>query len=138
MAKTQAASKGPTEAKETRLLVRYGYALARQLGIGRVVVVCELVTDRRTVDRHREKEAIISVASDKEALEGDLKKGDHCVEIPRSPVGRMDQVTLALIISVLNGNLVEDESVVCLVGAAGSRRLDNLLIANPKRDFPWF
>ncbi len=31
-----------------------------------------------------------------------------------------------------------DESVVCLTGVAGSKRLDTLVIANPRRDFPWF
>ncbi|MEO0447054.1 MAG: diadenylate cyclase, partial [Verrucomicrobiota bacterium] len=45
---------------------------------------------------------------------------------------------LALVMAVFRGILHEEESVVCLTGLAGSKRLDTLLMANPKRDFPWF
>lgn len=128
----------PTEAKETKLLVSYGFELARRLEIEKVLVLAELLIDRRLVDKHRESESIIWVTYDKESIKGDLNRSDTCIEIPSSPVGRMDQVSLALIIAVMNGVVRVDESVVCLIGVAGSKRLDNLLIVNPKRDFAWF
>jgi len=128
----------PSEFKETKLIVRYGFDLARQLEIEKVFVLAELVTDRRLVDKHREKESIVWVTDKPEAIEEDKSHGDCCVSIPRSLAGRMDQVSLALIIAVMNGMVAEDETVVCLLGVAGSKRLDNLLLANPKRDFEWF
>lgn len=126
------------EIRETRLIVAHGFDLARQLNIEKVLVIAQLVTDRRTVDKQREEEALIWVTDQPDTIELDAKKGDQCVAIPRSPAGRMDQISLALIISVMNGVVAEDESVVCLFGVAGSKRLDNVLIANPKRDFDWF
>ncbi|MCB1121621.1 MAG: diadenylate cyclase [Verrucomicrobiae bacterium] len=131
-------SNSPTELTETRLLVSYGFDLARQLNIDKIMVIAELLTDRKMVDKHREEETIIWVTSDLESLEGGVEKTDQVVEMPHSPVGRMDQVSLALILAVMKGTLTEDESVVCLVGISGSKRLDNLLIVNPKRDFEWF
>jgi len=137
---TQAESPKPvTEAKESSLLVTHGFEIARQLGIRKVLVLAELLTDRRQVDRNREDESLIWVTYDAAALRelDEVRDGDECIEIPVAKVERMDQVTFALIISVMNGAIVDDEAVVCLAGVAGSKRLDNLLIANPQRDFPW-
>ncbi|MGK0240591.1 MAG: diadenylate cyclase [Candidatus Pelagisphaera sp.] len=127
-----------TEGTEARLLVRYGFDLARQLKINKLMVVAELVTDRKMVEKYREDESIIWVTEDIDSVQNYKRKGDYCVEIPHSPVGRMDQVSLALIIAVMKGSVEVDESVVCVVGVAGSKRLDNLLIINPERDFEWF
>lgn len=135
---TSSNRKTPTEAKETKLIVSFGFELARSLEIGKVVVLAELLTDRRLVEKHREEESIIWVTDKPESIEVDESRGDCCVSIPRSPAGRMDQVSLALIIAVMNGTVADDETVVCLLGVAGSKRLDNLLLANPKRDFDWF
>lgn len=126
------------EARETRSLIKHGFALAEQLNIGKMLVIAQLVTDRRMVAKCRGDQSIIWVVQKEEILELDEKSGDSGVVVPRSPAGRMDQVSLALIISVMNGFVAEDESVVCLFGVAGSKRLDNILIANPKRDFDWF
>jgi len=135
---TSSTRNAPSEFKETKLIVSYGFELARKLEIEKVFVLAELLTDRRLVEKHREKESIIWVTDKPEAIEVDASRGDRCVSIPRSLTGRMDQVSLALIIAVMNGTVADDETVVCLLGVAGSKRIDNLLLANPKRDFDWF
>jgi diadenylate cyclase len=126
------------EIKETRLVIEYGFKLARELGMKTVLVIGELATDRKMVDHHRQDETIIWVSRGSEKVEENIKKGDHLVEIPHSPVDRMEQISLALILSVMYGYMKKDESIISLVGVSGSRRLDNLLIANPQRDFDWF
>nr|WP_162051033.1 diadenylate cyclase [Lentimonas sp. CC10] len=90
------------------------------------------------VDKHRVDESIIWVSRDTEKKQQDLKEGDYLVFIPHSPAKRMDQISLALILSVMHGYVKEADSIVCLLGLSGSKRLDNLLIANPQRDFEWF
>jgi DNA integrity scanning protein DisA with diadenylate cyclase activity len=130
--------KQPSELTETRLLVRYGFELARELNIKKVLVMAELLSDRRLVDKYREDQSIIWVTSDPSTVGKSLGAGDRCVEIPYGQVGRMDLVSLAVILSVLKGFASEDESIVCLVDVLGSKRIDNLLIVNPKRDFDWF
>jgi DNA integrity scanning protein DisA with diadenylate cyclase activity len=128
----------PSEWTETRLLVRYGFDLARKLNIKKVMVMAELLSDRRLVDKHREDQSIIWVTSDPSTVGESFGEGDRCVEIPYGQVGRMDLVSLAVILSVLKGFISEDESIVCLVDVLGSKRIDNLLIVNPRRDFDWF
>ena len=130
----------PTEAAESRLVVRYGFQLARELEITKVLVLAELLIDRRLVDRHRQKEALIWVTADKQSLlaSGFLQEEDRCVEIPVTKVERLGRVRLALVLAVIQGTIEPDESVICLTGLTGSKRLDNILIANPSRDFPWF
>ncbi len=101
------------------------------------MVLADLVIDRRLVDKQRGEEQLIWVTQVNDpGLQ--TSGGDFQISIPESNVDRMDQLTLALIMAVMNDALDVDESVVCLTGTAGSKRLDTLLIANPKRDFPWF
>jgi DNA integrity scanning protein DisA with diadenylate cyclase activity len=50
----------------------------------------------------------------------------------------MSQLKIGLLLAVMNKHVDLDESVICLSGVAGSERLDTLLIANARRDFPWF
>lgn len=135
---TQKKTNNQIEINETKLLIDYGFDLARKLKIKTVLVIGELVTDRKMVDKHREEECIIWVSRGAEKEQEDIKKGDHFVFIPHSPAERMDQISLALILSVMHGYVKEDDSIVCLLGVSGSKRLDNLLIANPQRDFDWF
>lgn len=140
MAKKQSETKPSTERTESRLLISYAFDLARNLDIDRVLVLADLLQDRRAVETQRKDESIIWVVrgEEDESLNVDKKRGDACVEIPEAEVDRMDQVKLGLIMAVLGDAVGVEQSVVCLAGAAGSKRLDNLLIANPSRDFPWF
>lgn len=134
----KAADEAPasTESAETRLLVRFGFELAREVGIDKVLVLAELVRDRRLVERHRDTETLIWVT--REEQPGRKAAHERYVEVPAYRSDRLSQLTMALIVAVLRGVINPAESVVCLTGVAGSKRLDNLLIANPKRDFSWF
>lgn len=139
MPRNDPAAKPATERTESRLLVSYAFDLARKLKISSLLVLADLLQDRRTVENQRESESILWVVRGAEAAAKIPKKrGDHCIEIPPTKVGRMDQVKLGLIMAALKHAVELDESVVCLTGAAGSKRLDSLLIANVRRDFPWF
>jgi DNA integrity scanning protein DisA with diadenylate cyclase activity len=90
------------------------------------------------VERCRDDETIIWLA--KGPIELPSKESNRmAIDIPEtSSLNRMSQIKIGLFWAVLNGYLHLDESVLCLSGVAGTERLDTLLIANPKRDFPWF
>ncbi|MDF1751157.1 MAG: diadenylate cyclase [Verrucomicrobiales bacterium] len=125
----------PTEYAETRLLVKHGFELARSLGITKVLVYAELVSDQRLVETHRETETLIWITAGESP--DTSKEHEFFVEVP-GETNRISQVTLGVIMGVFRGVVETAESVICLTGLAGSKRLDNLLIINPKRDFPWF
>ena len=117
----------------------YAFDLARNLGIRRILVLADLLADRRTVESQRDEESIIWVVRGESLpARSSRKRGDARVVIPDTGLDRMEQVKLGLILATFNGVVSAEESVVCLTGAAGSKRLDNLLIANPRRDFPFF
>ncbi len=129
-------SSPPTEAAETRLLVQHGFELARELGISKVLVYAELVIDQRLVEKHRIDEELIWVTSEKKPE--NQRKHEFFVEVPGKTANRIAQVNMGVIMAVFHGVVDVGESVLCLTGLAGSKRLDNLLVVNPKRDFPWF
>jgi DNA integrity scanning protein DisA with diadenylate cyclase activity len=60
------------------------------------------------------------------------------LHLPETKLTRISQLTIAPLLSVMNKQIALDDSVICLSGVAGSERIDTLLIANVRRDFPWF
>lgn len=132
---SKTASNAPTEAAETRLLVEHGFQLARKLGISKVLVYAGLVIDRRLVEKHRDEETLIWVTTNPPEVPN---SHEYFIEIPGEDTNRISQITIGLIMAVFRGAVDPSESILCLTGMAGSKRLDNLLIVNPKRDFPWF
>jgi DNA integrity scanning protein DisA with diadenylate cyclase activity len=126
------------ESKESRELVNAAFDLARSLAITKLLVQANTVRDVRLVEKRRQKENIIWLS--KGSI--DLASRDlahRVIDIPEtSSLSRMSQIKIGLFLAVLNGYLELEESILCLSGVAGTERLDTLLIANPKRDFPWF
>lgn len=133
------ASHPPSKVSESHILVASAFELARSLRIPNILVLADLLTDRRTVERAREDEAVIWLThgGGRESYP-EIPKGDPCVALPPTALDRLDQVRLGLTLAVLQRHVAVDASVVCLTGVAGSKRLDMLVIINPSRDFPWF
>ena len=118
--------------------MEHGFSLARKLGIKRVLVFASLISDRRLVEKRRDAESLIWVTTSASRSLKELRPEDQEVQVPDHLSGGADLVTFALITAALRGVVDPGETVLCLAGAAGSRHLDNLLIVNPQRDFPWF
>ncbi|MGB5267554.1 MAG: diadenylate cyclase [Polyangiales bacterium] len=129
----------PSEASESQILVASAFALARKLAIPRILVLADLITDRRTVEHARQDETVIWLThgGERESYP-EIRAGDACIAVPPTALGRLDQVKLGLTLAVLQRHVDVDTSVVCLTGVAGSKRLDMLAIINPSRAFPWF
>ncbi len=130
--------KSISEHLETRLLVEHAFQMARSLGVGKVLVYADVLRDRNLVAKYRNDETVIWLTHTREEdLAMTRQKKDIRIELPKTPLTRKQQVSIGLFLSVLNGFTRLDESVLCLAGVVGSKRLDNLLIANPRRDYPW-
>ena len=133
-------SRSSTEGAESRALVQQAFLLARTLGIETLVVQADGARDIQQVDKVREKERVIWLLQEMEEMEErpeQIQETDPVVAIPETRLARITQVMFGLFIAVLRGDLELDETIVCLSGVAGSRRLDTLLIAKPERYFPW-
>jgi hypothetical protein len=127
-----------SEHVESRILVDTALKLARALDVEKLVVRADGLSDIRSVDSLRETERVIWLTRSRETLPLDQRPNDFQIRLPRTALTRMSQLKIGLMLAVMNEYVGLDESVLCLTGVSGSERLDTLLIANPRRDFPWF
>jgi hypothetical protein len=123
---------------ESRLLAQEAFSLARALDVHHLLIQADEVRDVRIIDKLRTTERILWVTGGDTSRP--LMHGPHdvVVRIPATNLARTSQMNLGLFLAVLNGDVELDESVICLSGAVGSKRLDTLRITSPGRDFPWF
>lgn len=138
MAKKKVKRKSASESAESRTLVRSGFDVARSLGINKVIVQADELRDIRIVSKLRESERLIWLTRSGDDLPLSTDTEDIVLHLPETSMTRMSQLKVGLLVAVMNNHVELDESVVCLSGVAGSKRLDTLLIANSRRDFPWF
>ena len=133
--------KRTSENVESRTLVRTAFDVARSLDVATIVVQADELRDIRCVaqlrDTERDTNQIIWLTRrDKLPLDND--SGDVVLSLPDTTLTRMSQLKMGLLLAVMNEHIDLDETVICLSGVVGSERLDTLLIANARRDFPWF
>jgi hypothetical protein len=126
----------PEEQRETRELVKSAFSLARSLGIKRLVVQADEISDMRLVEALRDDERIMWVARGRELMPISEPSKDIVLAMPEAALNRLSQLKLALFLAVLNRHLGPDERVLGLSGAMGSQRLDTLVIAKPAQDYP--
>jgi hypothetical protein len=127
-----------SENVESRVLVETAFGLARSLNITKLVVQADEFPDIFSVESVRETERVIWLTRKEEPLPLKRKSNDFQLRLPGTALTRMSQLKIGLMLAVTNEYIDLDETVLCLSGVAGSERLDTLLIANPRRDFPWF
>jgi hypothetical protein len=123
---------------ESGRLVHAAFELARTLEISKLVVQADELRDIRFVDQLRGSEKVIWLTRLKEELPLAVGSRDIVLRLPETTLTRMSQLKIGLLLAVMNKHVELRESVICLSGVAGSERLDTLLIANARRDFPWF
>jgi hypothetical protein len=103
-----------------------------------LVVQADELPDIFSVESVRESEQVVWLTRKSERLPLERKSNDFQLRLPETALTRMSQLKIGLMLAVTNEYVGLDETVLCLSGVAGSERLDTLLIANPRRDFPWF
>jgi DNA integrity scanning protein DisA with diadenylate cyclase activity len=125
------------ESIEAQELVRHAFALARSLNISTLLVQVNEFADVQAIEDVRGTETILWLITNPD-LSMQPKRKDGLIWIPEAELTRFSQLRVAIFRAVLDEKIALDESVVCLSGVAGSRRLDTVVIANARRDFPWF
>ncbi len=125
------------ESIESQALVRHAFALAHTLDISTLLVQVSESADVQAIEDVRDTETILWLVTNPE-LPMQPKRNDGLIWIPEAELTRFSQLRIAIFRAVLDEKISLDESVVCLSGVAGSRRLDTVVIANARRDFPWF
>ena len=106
----------PGERQETRELVKSAFGLARSLGINRLVVQADEISDMRLVDKLRDEERVIWVARERKQIPVSDPSKDVVVAMPDAALNRLGQLNLALFLAALNGHLEPEERVLGLSG----------------------
>lgn len=134
------AKKQPKQSEhiESKQLVECAFGLARSLDISKLLVQADELRDIRFVEKLRETESIIWLTRHNNELSLTDNRKNKVVTIPDVALTRMSQLKIGLLLAILKEHVDLDESILCLSGVAGSKRLDTMLITNPKRDYPWF
>ena len=138
MGKRKAADARSRENLESKTLVQSAFEVARSLSVSTLIVQADELRDIRIVGRLRESEDVIWLTRHETDLATNSPSSDAILRLPEATLTRMSQLKVGLLLAVMNGHVDLDETVVCLSGVAGSKRLDTLLIANAGRDYPWF
>ena len=118
-------------------MVQAAFELARELGISRLLVQADELRDVQIIETLRASEEIIWLTRGDSETSIPRQSRDVMVTIPSSRLSRVSQINMGFFLAVLEQSVDLDESVLCLTGVAGSERIDTILIANPRRDFPW-
>lgn len=126
------------EREESKALVQHAFDIARTLGIPTLLVQADELFDVQLIEECRRSESVLWLKKDPSVVPGSRHPNDKVIGIPATDLSRISQLNLGMFRAVLDGHVSVDESVVCLSGVAGTNRLDTLVIANPRRDFPWF
>lgn len=127
------------EHHEARHLIEATFQLARTLGVRRLLVQADSLSDVQMVERHRGGEQVVWLSRGELDELVAVRAEGPVLTIPEgSMLTRMSQMGMALFLAVLDGHVEVDESVLCLSGIPGSGLLDTLWIANPRRDLAWF
>lgn len=126
------------EHEESTRLVESSFDLARSLSISTLIVQADELRDIRFVEKLREEELVIWLTRQERELPLADKRKNKILSVPDVALTRMSQLKIGMLLAILNEHVELDESVLCLSGVAGSERLDTMMIANARRDFPWF
>ncbi len=127
-----------SEHREARQLVQSAFNLAQQLSIRTVIIQADEMSDVRLIQKMELTQRLIWLVRKEEFdLPADISAEQKQLQIPDTGLSRMSQIKIGLFLAIFNGFLEIEETVLCVCGVAGSERLDTILIANPKRDFPW-
>lgn len=119
------------------MIVEHALEIARALEIGSILVQAEDGRDVRLFESRRGEERLIWLMTGRKSLEYPESDRDVVMPIPDVTPTRMSPVAIGLFLAVLHGHVGIDETVLCMSGGVGGKRLDTLIVTNPRRDFPW-
>ncbi|MEZ6188520.1 MAG: diadenylate cyclase [Planctomycetota bacterium] len=122
--------------RAARALIEGAFRVARELGVERLLVQADRVSDLKQVERQREHERVVWVSRGDFTL--DTPRGDDdVIELPEVLLSRASQLDMALFMAALTTDLGTDDSVVCLSGPGSGGSVDTLTLTQPARRFPW-
>lgn len=114
--------------KENQALVEAASALARTLACHGILLSADVIEDCAALKAIVGEQRVILTARDEGAFHNACREFSTVLRMPAVALHRTAQIKVAVLMGLAAGLLHEEDRLICLSGAAGSRFLDTLLV----------
>jgi diadenylate cyclase len=123
--------------QQNRIMIETACSLAKKTHSKGVLIYADMIEDYESLARiGQEKNTdLILVVKEETSLHEAQSVSDKVIQIPNIPLGRINQIKMAIIQALSRGIVQKGDKWVCLSGMPQSRALDNLLILELGKEF---
>lgn len=118
-------------------MIETACSLAKKTHSKGVLIYADMIEDYESLARigQEKKTDLILVVKEETSLQEAQSVSDKVIQIPNIPLGRINQIKMAIIQALSRGIVQKGDKWVCLSGMPQSRALDNLLILEFGKEF---
>jgi len=118
-------------------MIETACSLAKKTHSKGVLIYADMIEDYESLARigQEKKTDLILVVKGETSLQEAQSVSDKVIQIPNIPLGRINQIKMAIIQALSRGIVQKGDKWVCLSGMPQSRALDNLLILEFGKEF---
>lgn len=122
---------------QNRIMIETACSLAKKTHSKGVLIYADMIEDYESLARigQEKKTDLILVVKGETSLQEAQSVSDKVIQIPNIPLGRINQIKMAIIQALSRGIVQKGDKWVCLSGMPQSRALDNLLILEFGKEF---
>ena len=123
--------------QQNRIMIETACSLAKKTHSKGVLIYADMIEDYQSLARigQEKKTDLILVVKGETSLQEAQSVSDKVIQIPNIPLGRINQIKMAIIQALSRGIVQKGDKWVCLSGMPQSRALDNLLILEFGKEF---
>jgi DNA integrity scanning protein DisA with diadenylate cyclase activity len=123
--------------QQNRIMIETACSLAKKTHSKGVLIYADMIEDYQSLARigQEKKTDLILVVKEETSLQEAQSVSDKVIQIPNIPLGRINQIKMAIIQALSRGIVQKGDKWICLSGMPQSRALDNLLILEFGKEF---
>jgi diadenylate cyclase len=122
---------------QNRIMIETACSLSKKTHSKGVLIYADMIEDYQSLARigQEKKTDLILVVKEETSLQEAQSVSDKVIQIPNIPLGRINQIKMAIIQALSRGIVQKGDKWICLSGMPQSRALDNLLILEFGKEF---
>ena len=123
--------------QQNRIMVETACSISKKTHAKGVLIYADMIEDYEALAKvGQEKQTdLILIVKEETSLQDAQAVSDKVIQIPNLPLGRINQIKMAIIQALSRGIAQKGDRWVCLSGMPQSKALDNLLILDLGKEF---
>jgi DNA integrity scanning protein DisA with diadenylate cyclase activity len=123
--------------QQNRIMIETACSLSKKTHSKGVLIYADMIEDYESLAKigQEKRTDLILVVKEETSLQEAQSVSDKVIQIPNIPLGRINQIKMAIIQALSRGIVQKGDKWVCLSGMPQSRALDNLLILEFGKEF---